>query len=145
MLLQEILWFHRVLAMWQLINGFFCFALWVSELSEITVSIQTLHCFPPDFLKTTEILLSACVILFECKHKTISKQNIIPKLGAIQFNAISIYWTSSISPIQYKQTYKAGQEGKLYSYWRYLPWNLQKNNFSTKSYEFNKLVFEIIK
>lgn len=77
--------------MWQLINGFLCFALWLSELSDITVSIQTLHCFSPDFLKTTEILLSACVILFECKHKIISKQNIIPKLGTIQFNAISIY------------------------------------------------------
>ena len=57
-----------------------------------------LPCFPPDFLKTTEILLSVCVILFECKHKLISKQNIIPKRGTIQFNAISIYGTSSISP-----------------------------------------------
>ena len=61
-------------------------------------SVIALPCFPLDFLKTTEILLSVCVILFECKHKLISKQNIIPKRGTIQFNAISIYGTSSISP-----------------------------------------------
>ena len=78
--------------------GFLCFALLLSELGDIIVFFQTLPCFPPDFLKTTEILLSVCVILFECKHKLISKQNIIPKRGTIQFNAISIYGTSSISP-----------------------------------------------
>lgn len=78
--------------------GFLCFALLLSELGDIIVFIQTLHCFSPDFLKTTEISLSACVTLFECKHKLISKQDILPNLGTIQFNAISISSTSSISP-----------------------------------------------
>lgn len=78
--------------------GFLCFALLLSELGDIIVFIQTLHCLSPDFLKTTEISLSACVTLFECKHKLISKQDILPDLGTIQFNAISISSTSSISP-----------------------------------------------
>lgn len=78
--------------------GFLCFALLLSELGDIIVFIQTLHCLSPDFLKTTEISLSACVTLFECKHKLISKQDILPNLGTIQFNAISISSTSSISP-----------------------------------------------
>lgn len=72
-----------------------------------------------------EILLSGGGIIFRSKQKIINKQNIIPKLGPILFNAISIYWTTwHVFKIRYKQTCGAGQVEMV---WRQLPRDLKEN------------------